>query len=155
MSASSPLDEWRFLIGTWKGKTEGSQFGVKGTIEGVVVFSCEPSALFIMGTGENRCEGKLLHKSISILFYDNVEKKFRRKTIFSYGFIDNEVECARTENEIKFDVTHEPLQKQYEGTCWRSFMRKISYTKVAMGLEIAKEGKEFKRFGESIIEKVK
>jgi len=22
MSASSPLDEWRFLIGTWKGKAE-------------------------------------------------------------------------------------------------------------------------------------
>ena len=155
MSARSPLDEWRFLIGTWKGKTEGSQFGVKGTIDGVVTFSCEPSALFIMGTGENRSEGKLLHKSISLLFYDNTEKKFRRKTIFSYGFIDNEVECARTENEIKFDVTHEPIQKQYEGTRWRSFMRKISDTKVAMGLEIAKEGKEFKRFGESIIEKVK
>ena len=45
--------------------------------------------------------------------------------------------------------------KQYEGTRWRSFLRKISDTKVAMGLEIAKEGKEFKRFGESIIEKVK
>jgi hypothetical protein len=155
MSDSSPLDEWKFLIGTWKGKTEGSQFGQKGTIEGLVTFSCEPSALFIMGQGENRSEGKLLHKSISILFYDNVEKKFRRKTIFSYGFIDNEVECARTANEIKFDVTHEPLQKQYEGTRFRSFMRKISDTKVAMGLEIAKEGKEFKQFGESIIEKVK
>jgi hypothetical protein len=128
---------------------------VKGTIEGVVVFSCEPSALFIMGTGENRSEGKLLHKSISILFYDSVEKEFRRKTIFSYGFVDNEVECARTENEIEFDVTHEPLQKQYKGTCWRSFIRKIADKKVAMGLEIAKEGKEFKQFGESIIEKVK
>jgi len=34
-------------------------------------------------------------------------------------------------------------------------LRKISDTKVAMGLEIAKEGKEFKQFGESIIEKVK
>ena len=155
MSASSPLDEWKFLIGTWKGKTEGSQFGVKGKIEGFVTFSCEPSALFIMGTGENRCEGKLLHKSVTILFYDNVEKKFRRKTIFSYGFIDNEVESERTENEIRFNVTHEPLQKQYEGTRFRSFMRKISDRKVAMGLEIAKEGKEFKQFGESIIEKVK
>jgi len=124
-------------------------------IDGVVTFSCEPSALFIMGIGENRCEGNLLHKSINILFYDNTEKKFRRKTIFSYGFVDNEVECARTKNEIKFDVTHEPIQKQYEGTRFRSFMRKISDTKVAMGLEIAKEGKEFKQFGESIIDRVR
>ena len=74
MSGSSPLDEWKFLVGTWKGKTEASQFGQKGIIEGLVTFSCEPSALFIMGTGENRSEGKLLHKRISILFYDNVEK---------------------------------------------------------------------------------
>jgi hypothetical protein len=33
--------------------------------------------------------------------------------------------------------------------------RKISNTKVAMGLGIAKESEEFKWFGESIIEKVK
>ena len=155
MSEKSPLDDWRFLLGTWKGRAEGGQFGVKGMIEGVVVFSCEPSAMFIMGTGENRSEGQLLHKSISMLFYDSGGRKFRRKTFFSYGFVDNEVECARTESEIKFDVTHEPMPKQYEGTRWRSFIRKISDTKVAMGLEVAKEGKEFKPFGESIIEKVK
>lgn len=155
MSEKSPLDDWRFLIGTWKGKANGGQFGVKGTIEGVVVFSCEPSAMFIMGTGENRSEGQLLHKSISLLFYDSIGKKFHRKTFFSYGFVDNEVECASTKNEIEFDVTHEPLPKQYEGTRWRSFMRKISDTKVAMGLEVAKEGKEFEQFGESIIEKMK
>lgn len=74
MASNSPLDEWKFLIGTWKGKTEGGQFGIKGTIEGVGVFSCEPGDMFIMATGENRCEGQLLHKSISILFYDNVAR---------------------------------------------------------------------------------
>jgi hypothetical protein len=153
-SASSPLDGWRFLIGTWKGKAEG-QFGVKGTVEGFGVFSFEPSEMFIMGTGENRCEGQLLNKSISILFYDDTEKKFRRKTFFSYGFVNNEVECARTKNEIKFDMTMEPLPKQFEGTKWRSFIRKISDTKVAMGMEIAKDGKEFKNYGESTLEKQK
>jgi hypothetical protein len=155
MSEKSPLDDWRFLIGTWKGRTEKGQFGQKGAIEGVAVISYEPSEMFITATGENRCEGQLLNKSISILFYDNVQKKLKRKTFFSYGFIDNEVECSRTKDEVKFDVTHEPLQKQYEGTCWRSFIRKVSDTKIAMGLEIAREGKEFKRFGESILEKVK
>ena len=56
---------------------------------------------------------------------------------------------------MRFDITNEPLQKQYDGTCMRSFLRKISDTRIAIGLEVAKEGKEFKQFGESIIEKVK
>lgn len=155
MSAGSPLDEWRFLVGTWKGKAEGGQFGVKGTIEGIGVFSCEPSEMFIMATGENRCEGRTLNKSVSILFYDDTEKKFRRKTFFSYGFVNNEVECARTRNEIKFDITMEPLPKQYEGTRWRSFIRKISDTRIAMGMEVAKQGEKFKSYGESILEKAK
>jgi hypothetical protein len=153
MSATSPLDEWRFLIGTWKGKAEGGQFGQKGTVEGIAVFSCEPSAMFVMATGENWCEGQLLNKSMSILFYDDVEKRFRRKTFFSYGFVNNEVECARTKNEIRFNISMEPLPKQFEGTCWRSFIRRISDTKIAMGMEAAKEGKEFKPYGESILEK--
>jgi hypothetical protein len=155
MSASSPLDEWRFLIGTWKGKAEGGQFGVKGTIEGTGVFSCEPSEMFIMVTGENRCEGRIVNKSISILFYDDTEKKFKRKTFFSYGFVNNEVECARTKNEIRFDITMEPLPEQYEGTRFRSFIKKISDTKIALGMEVAKEGKEFESYGESILEKTK
>lgn len=155
MASKSPLDDWNFLVGTWKGKTEGSQFGIKRTIEGVGVFSCEPGDMFIMATGENRCDGQLLHKSISILFYDDVAKKLKRKTFFSYGFVHDEVEYARTKNEIKFDITYEPLPKQYEGTRWRSFIRKISDTKIATGLEVAKEGEDFKRYGESILEKTK
>jgi len=155
MTSNSPLDEWKFLIGTWKGKAEGGQFGLKGTIEGIGVFSCEPSGSFIMATGENRVEGQLLHKSISILFYDDVERKFKRKTFFSYGFVHNEVECARTKNEIKFDITYEPLPKQYAGTRWRSFIRKITDRKIAMGLEVAKEGKDFKPYGESTMEKTR
>jgi hypothetical protein len=153
MSASSPLDEWRFLIGTWKGKAEGGQFGEKSTVEGTGVFSYDPGEMFIMGTGENRCEGRLLHKSISILFYDSTEKKLKRKSFFSYGFVNDEVECARTKDEIKFDITMEPLPKQFEGTRWRSYIRKISNQKIATGLEVAEKGKEFKNYGESILEK--
>jgi hypothetical protein len=155
MASKSPLDEWKFLIGTWKGETEGGQFGIKGTIEGIGVYSREPGEMFIMARGENRSEGQLLHKSISILFYDDIERKLKRKTFFSYGFVHNEVECARTKNEIKFDITYEPLPKQYERTRWRSFIRKISNKKIATGLEVAKEGEDFKRYGESILEKTK
>jgi hypothetical protein len=50
-------------------------------------------------------------------------------------------------------VTMEPLLKSFEGTRWRSFIRKLSDTKMAMGLEVAKEGEEFKKYGESILSK--
>lgn len=109
--------------------------------------------MFITATGENLSEGRLLNKSISILFYDDTEKKFRRKTFFSYGFVNNELESSRNSNEIIFDIEMEPKPKQFEGTHWCSFMRKISESKIAMGMEIATPGKEFKSYGESILEK--
>jgi hypothetical protein len=152
MSEKSPLSDWRFLIGTWKSSAEG-QFGEKGVVEGVTVISYEPSEAFITAKGENWCEGRLLNKSISVLFYDGSEKKFRRKTFFSYGFVNNEVECARTKDEIRFDIVMEPLPKQFEEMKWRSFIRKISDNKVAMGLEVAKKADEFKNYGETILTK--
>jgi hypothetical protein len=153
MSAGYPLDKWRFLIGMWKSSAKG-QFGEKGVVEGVTVISYEPSEAFIMAKGENSCEGWLLYKSISILFYDNTEKKFRRKTFFSYGFVNNEVECARSKDEIRFDITMEPLPNQFEEMRWRSFIRKISDDKAAMGLEVAKKGEDFKNYGETILTKI-
>ena len=124
-------------------------------IEGVAVCTFEPSEAFIMVKGENRLEGRLLNKSISILFYDKTAQKFKRKTFFSYGFVNNEVEYSRSRNEIKFDVTMEPLPKDFEGTRWRSFMTKISEDKIATGLEIARGTGEFKKYGESILQKTK
>jgi hypothetical protein len=152
MSSGSPLDDWRFLVGTWKGSAK-DQFGEKGIIEGTVVFSLEPSEKFIMGKHEGYSESRLLSKSVTLLFYDSLKQKFRRKSFFSYGFVNNEVECAGNKDEIKFDVTMEPLPKSFEGTRWRSFLRKISDKELAMGLEVAKQGEEFKKYGESILHK--
>jgi len=149
MSKGSPLDVWRFLVGEWK-STSKDQFGEKGVIEGVAVTSLEPSDSFIMTKGESWCEGRLLNKSVSLLFYDAVEQKFKRKTFFSYGFVNNEVECFRNANEIKFDVTMEPLPKQFGGTRWRSYIRKISENTIATGLETAEGEEAFKNYGESI-----
>ena len=154
MGEKSPLDDWRFLIGTWKSSAKG-QFGEKGVVEGVAVVSYEPSEAFITAKGENWREGRLLNKSVSILFYDSAEGKFKRKTFFSYRFVNNELEYARTKDEITFDITMEPLPKQFEGTRWRSFMRKISDTQIAMGLEVAKGRGEFQSYGETILTKTK
>ena len=154
MAKKTPLDEWRFLIGKWKGKTKPGQFGVKGVIQGNLAFECEPSSLFITAKEDNRCDGELINKNISILFYDSAEGKFKRKTFFSYGFVNNEVECESTGKEIKFDITMEPTAKQYEGVRQRSYIRKLSDVRIATGLEFAKGKEEFKNFGEAVFEKV-
>ena len=152
MSSTSPLDEWRFLIGVWKGSTRG-QFGEQESIEGTAVFSLEPSDKFIMEKRDAWSGARLVNKSIGLLFYDDTEQKFKRKTFFSYGFVNNEVECTRSKDEIKFDITMEPLQKNFQGTQWRSFIRKISDREVAVGLEVAKEGEQYKTYGETIMVK--
>lgn len=152
MSSSSPLDKWRFLVGEWKGKSK-DEFGEKGVTESVAVFSMEPSERFIMALGEAWNAGRLVNKSISLLFYDNNEQKFKRTSFFSYGFVNNEVEYAGNDNEIKFDIKIEPLPKQFKGIRWRSFIRKISENTVALGLEMAKGEEGFKRYGETVLVK--
>ncbi len=154
MSKQNPLDEWRFLVGTWKGKTAPGQFGAKGAIEGLVTFEFEPSSLFISAREENKSEGQLLNKNISILFYDVAEEKFKRKTFFSYGFVNNEVECSRTNEEIKFDIRMEPVARQYEGVRQRSYIKKFSERRIAAGLEFSKGREAFTKFGEAVFEKV-
>ncbi len=49
----------------------------------------------------------------------------------------------------------ERLPKRYGGTRFRSFIKKISDTRIVMGMEIAKERNEFKSYGESILEKTR
>jgi hypothetical protein len=151
---ASPLDDWRFLVGEWKGETKG-QFGEAETINGTAVYSLDPSDSFIMERREAWSGSRLVNKSISLMFFDGAEQKFKRKTFFSYGFVNNEVEYLRNEKEIRFDITMEPLSKSFQGTRWRSFIRKISEDRVAVGLEVAKESKEFKSYGETIMVKTK
>jgi len=149
MSSNSPLEAWRFLVGEWKGEAK-KQFGEKGVIQSVVVFSLEPSDKFIMAKSESWSEGHLVNKAVSLLLYDKATDKFRRKSFFSYGFVNNEVEYARSQNEIRFDVEVEPLPKQFEGIRWRSYIKKLSQRKVVMGLEMAQKGEDFKIYGETV-----
>ncbi len=60
------------------------------------------------------------------------------------------MEYARTDEEIRFAVVSEPSPKQFEGIRWRSYIRKISDNKIAMGLEWARGEGEFESFGETI-----
>ena len=153
MSAEKPIDKWKYLIAEWKGMSEG-QYQEKGEIQSTVTFSLEPSDRYIMGLAESRKNGELVNKSISFMFYDETEKKFRRKTVFSYGFVNNEVEYESTSDEIKFDVIVEPDHPGFIGLKWRSYIRKISDRRIVMGLESAKMGEDFTCYGKTVYEKV-
>lgn len=153
LSLSSPLDTWRFLIGKWKG-TAKDQFGEgEGVIESTHTFSNDLGEKFITGKHEAWKAEKLVHKAASFLYYDREKDVFRRKEIFSYGFTNNEVEYQRTNTEIRFEVVTEPSPKQFKGLKWRSYIRKISENKIAMGLEASKGEGEFKLYGETIATK--
>jgi hypothetical protein len=108
-----------------------------------------------MSRNESRKDGKLENQSIGMLFYDIRNKRFLRKSFFSYGFVNNEVEYHSTENEIKFEVVSEPTPQAFDKMRWRSYIRKVSEDEIREGLEAAKEGEDFVSYGEDVMKRVK
>jgi hypothetical protein len=70
------------------------------------VFGHDPSDRFIMAREAARTGDQLLHQCIRLMFFDEKQDRLRRMSFFSYGFGDNETECAWTDDEIEFDVVH-------------------------------------------------
>lgn len=153
MNSENPLQDWQFLIGEWKGGLK-DQFNIIGELKVEATFSLRLDGQTIFSEFVTKKEDKIINQSISFMFYDILENTFRRKTLFSYGFVNNEVGYKVTTNEIRFNVTSEPLPKQFEGLRWRSYLIKVSETKILMGLEQAKEGGEFQLYGESVLTKI-
>ena len=148
-----PLDDWKFLVGRWRGTSE-NQFGERGVVETTAVYALEPGDRFLTARGEAVCEGRLLNRSLSVMFYDSGLGRFRRKSFFSYGFVNNELEFERTDREIRFDVIVEPAMKQFEGIRWRSNIRRVSDREIATGLAEAKTGQPFSSYGEVMLARV-
>ncbi len=119
-------------------------------VESIHVFSGELGQKSITGKHEPWNAGQLVRKAVSFLYYDPRTDKFRRKEIYSYGFVNNEVESDRTDTELRLELVSQPSPKQFEGIRWRSYLQKLSEAKIAMGLEWAKGEGEFKRYGETI-----
>ncbi|MDF1538987.1 MAG: hypothetical protein P1Q69_08790 [Candidatus Thorarchaeota archaeon] len=151
MNSESPLSNWHFLIGKWKGGST-DQYGDKGEIVSTVTFSMELGK-YIIGKHDSYRNGKLENASIGVMFYDLRNELMRRKTFFSYGFVNNEVEYHRTESEILFEVISEPVPQAFDGMKWRSYLRKVSDTEIRIGLESAKGGEDFTSYGETILRK--
>ena len=157
MSDGSPLDDWRFLVGEWKAAAVGDgEFGEEGVVEGKHVFTEALGGKFIMGTHES-WEGKRhVHDSIDLMYYDPGSDRMLRKSAFSYGFVNNEVEYYRDDKVIRFEVVIEPHPQSefFAGTRWRSFIEKVNEDEVRDGLEVARGDGDYKSFGVTVLKRV-
>ena len=93
--------------------------------------------------------------SSSLMYYDPGRDRFLRKTAFSYGFVNNEVEYFRDGNVIRFEIEMEPVTAFFVGTRWRSFTEKVSEDEVREGLEVAKGDGDYENFGITVLKRVK
>ena len=155
MSDESPLGDWRFLVGEWKAaSSEENEFGEEGVIEGRHVFTEELTGNYIMCKHRSWQGERHVNSSISLMYYDPGADRFLRKSAFSYGFVNNEVEYYRDEKIIRFDIAIEPLPEMFKGTRWRSFIEKVSEDVVREGLEIAKGDGDYENFGITVLKRV-
>ncbi len=148
LAMSEQLQKLRFLLGEWKGRAE-DQFGEKGVIESRFTFSLEPSDRFIMGQGESRKEGQLVNRAASFLMWDQNIGKYVRKSVFSYGWINNEVGEWKDDGLVFDIVSIDGEPEFFKGVRWRSFIRKYSESEIGFGLEVAKKGEQFRLYGET------
>ena len=88
------------------------------------------------------------------MFYDEEENLLRRKTSFSYGFVNNEVEIERDESMVRFEIDMEPGPEFFKGLHWRRYLRKVSEDTVLDGLESSPDGADYGLFGETITSQI-
>ncbi|MFX1562708.1 MAG: hypothetical protein ACFFDP_05325 [Promethearchaeota archaeon] len=153
MEKESPLTDWYFLLGKWKGTSEG-QYNTVGKISSTIEFTLELNGKCIMAKHEAWTGKQFVNSSIGLLFYDQIENRFLRKVLYSYGFVNNDVEYTRNPTEIRFETTTEPLPRQFQGIHWHSYIKKNSETEIVLGMETSKNGKDFKLYGETVFQKV-
>jgi hypothetical protein len=92
-------------VGEWKAAAVGDgEFGEEGVVEGKHIFTEVLGGKFIMGAHESWEGERYVHDSIDFMYYDPGSDRFLRKSAFSYGFVNNEVEYYRNERVIRFDV---------------------------------------------------
>ncbi len=151
MNSEDPLSNWHFLIGKWKGGSI-DEFDDAGEIVATATYSMELGK-YIMGKHDSYRKGKLENASIGVMWYDFRNKRMLRKTFFSYGYVNNEIEYEGSEAEVGFEVVSEPVPQAFDGMKWRSYLRKVSDTEIRIGLESAKDGENFTRYGETILRK--
>ncbi len=80
------MKKLELLIGKWRGGAE-NQFGEKGVIESTFDCTHDPGEKFISMTGEARANGKLLHRALTYLIWDqSVGSTYVSRSILTVGY---------------------------------------------------------------------
>jgi hypothetical protein len=148
MTSLSELDKLSFLVGRWKSRTE-DQFGEKGVLESTFECTRELGDRFLQTRGETRKDNVVINKAIDFITFDYKIKKYIRKRMWSYGFIENGEGQWEDDNTLMFQITYNNEPLGFEGTLWKSFIRKYSDNEIGHGLYTAKKGEHYKLYGES------
>lgn len=150
------LDKWKFLVGKWKAwSNEEDAFGEEGIVEGDHEYKLDLGGGFITQRERSYQGEREIHTMLGVMFFDEEAKLLRRKSFFSYGFVNNEVEIERGEGFVRFQITMEPIPEFFKGMQWRSYIRKVSDDEVVEALESSKDGVEYTLFGETRMTRVK
>jgi len=144
----SELDRLSFLVGKWRGRTE-DQFGEKGVLESISECTRELGDHFLQTRGETRKDGVVINKAIDFITYDSKIRKYVRKRMWSYGFIENGEGQWEDGNTIVFQTTYNNEPLGFEGTLWKSFIRKYGDNEIGHGLYTARKGETYKLYGET------
>ena len=115
------MQKLRFLLGEWKGRAE-DQFGEKEVIESRYVFTQDPSDHFIAERDESWKEGKLVNRSVAYLMFDRNIRRYVRKSVFSYGWVNNEVGEWKDDRPVLNIVSIDGEPDFLRGVKWRSFI---------------------------------
>ncbi len=144
----SELDRLNFLVGKWKGRTE-DQFGEKGLLESTSECTRELGDHFLQIRGETRKGNLVINKAIDFITYGSKIRKYIRKRLWSYGFIENGEGQWEDDNTLVFQITYNNEPQGFEGTLWKSFIRKYSDNEIGHGLYTAKKGEPYRLYGET------
>jgi hypothetical protein len=141
------MKELSFIVGEWDGKGEGFDTGPESDITNKMSFAYDPSPGIISGRFEARRSGKLENQGIMIFMYDSNTKKYVRKTVYSYGFLMNEVGRLKGDKFVFECIGIDSEPSYWKGLRIRTFIDRISNNEFLSGLETAKPGGKFKLFG--------
>ncbi len=144
----SGLQRLDFLIGRWEGRY-ADQFGERGTLESSLECTKELNGRFLQLRGATRRDGVILNQATEFITFDSKAEKYVSKKMWSYGFIENGEGKWEDDKTLMFQIKFDNPPSDFAGSVWKSFIRRYSGDEIGHGLYTAKEGEEYRLYGET------
>lgn len=132
-----------FLIGEWKGKASGPVTEGAKDIENRMVLAFDPGQSIISGTFEARQGERVENRGYMYILYDGNKRRYVRKLVYSYGWIQNE-EGVFEGNDLVLDVVSTDAEPDYfKGLRVRHHIQKVTDDEIVTRMETAKNDGDY------------